>query len=87
MDNAKNDNMHALYLVDDQPTHADRLPVDLCFCRYLPALPECQGVFFNAIDGLEDLITDPDGGMRLMLDVSDVAGDIVDILNSVIGDS
>jgi len=86
MYNTENDNLRTFYPVDDQPAHVDRLPVDFCFCRDLPALPECQGIFLNAIDGLEYFITDPDGGYWLMLDVSDVAGDIVDVLKSVIGD-
>ena len=86
MDNAQDDDLRTLYPVDDQPAHTNRLPVDLCFCRDLPALTECQGVFLDAIDGLEYLITDPDGGYWLMLDVSDVASDIVDVLKGVVGD-
>ena len=86
MDNTENYNLGGFYLVDDEPAHTNCLPVDLCLCRNLPTLPECQGIFLNAINGLEDLITDPDGGHRLMLDVSDVAGNIICILESSIGD-
>ena len=61
MDNPQDNNLGGLYLVDDQPTHADCLPVDLRFCRNLPTLLEYQGFFLNAIYGLKDLIPDPDG--------------------------
>ena len=87
MNNPQNNDLEGFYPVDDQPAHADCLPVNLGFCRYLPTLPECQRVFLDAIDCLEDPVTNPDGRYWLMLDVSDVAGVIVDVLNSVVGDS
>ncbi len=60
MNNPQDNNLRGLYLVDDQPAHANRLAIDLSFGWDLPALPESQGAFLNAINGLEDFITDPD---------------------------
>jgi hypothetical protein len=62
VNNPKNDNLRSFYLVDDEPAHANCFPVDLGFSWDLPALPESQGIFFNKINGLEDFISDTDGG-------------------------
>jgi hypothetical protein len=86
VNNPQDNDFGGLYLIDEQPAHADRLSINFCFCWDLPALPKSQGVFLNAINGQENLITDPDGSQWLMLDVSNVAGDVIDILESVIGD-
>jgi hypothetical protein len=70
VNNPQDKDFGCLYLIDEQPVHADRLSVNFCFCWDLPALPKSQGVLLNAINGQENLITDPDGSQWLMLDVS-----------------
>lgn len=84
MDYPQNDNPGSFHFVNYKPAHADHLSVNFIFGRNLPALPECQGVFRNTIDGLEYLITNFDGCKWLVLYISDVASNIIQVLKSIV---